>query len=400
MLRLDLPLSQRTPNLIGSIIDSSIALLARQEHDIVRFAMGAPSDDLIPVSELDQIASRTIPSKYSYGNTEGEPSLVHEILQLPISRAHDPERITVTTGGMQGLDLAFKLFVDPGDLVIVEGPTYTNAYATALSYGADVREVALDAEGLIVEELIKVVAAAGRLPKAIYTVPNFQNPSGVTLTRERRERLLELAEEWDCVIIDDDPYGMLPFTESSVPSFAELSPDNPRVFSVRTFSKIIAPGLRLGWIDAHPSLQPLLISARQAMDTCASVPTQQQVMQFLKEGHLEPHIERVRGLYRERKEAMLGSLERHFGDAIRATNPNGGFFLWVTFEDETVDTDVLFETALMEGVAFIPGRAFSPSGGFGNAMRLCFATSSPERIETGIQRLKAAVTAQLGQVTA
>jgi 2-aminoadipate transaminase len=385
-------LSRRAPHLIGSIIDSSISLLARQEHDIVRFAMGAPSDDLMPVELLDEIAGLPAPGKYSYGNTEGEPRLVDEICKLLAGQpAVSEDRITVTTGGMQGLDLACKLFIDPGDLVLVEGPTYTNAYATALSYGADVREVPLDEDGLIVDLLPEIARSAGRTPKAIYTIPNFQNPSGVTLSEERRVRLLELAESWGSVIIDDDPYGMLGFAGGPVPSLRELSAASPLIFSVRTFSKILAPGLRIGWVDADPSLRPLLLSARQAMDTCTSVPTQLTVTEFLRRGHLEVHLDRVRSLYRERKEAMIDALDRRFGDAVRTTDPDGGFFLWVTFADEGLDSRLLFEPALAAGVAFIPGPAFSPEGHFANAMRLCFATSPPERIDLGVRRLGATI---------
>lgn len=389
-----LPLADRAANLVGSVIDSSTALLARQTHDIVRFAMGAPSDDLMPVELLDRYAAHAVPGKYSYGSTEGEPDLVDEILKLQAEHNYSSaaDRITITTGAMQGLDLACKLFVDPGDLVIVEGPTYTNGNATALSYGAVLLEAPLDANGLVVEALPELVARAGRTPKAIYTIPNFQNPSGVTLSLGRRERLLELAAQWGAVIIDDDPYGLLHFEHSPIPALNELDPGNPHIFSVRTFSKILAPGLRVGWVDADPSLQPLLIRAKQAMDTCTSVPTQRTVTEFLAGGHLQPHLERVLGLYRERKDAMRVALERHFGDAVRATDPDGGFFLWVTFADREIDTRALFTTALAEGVAYIPGPAFSANDHFHDALRLCFATSTPDRIDQGVARLKNAVT--------
>ncbi len=397
MPQASVPLSVRAGSFIGSFIDSSVSLVARQKHDVVRFAMGAPSDDLMPVELLDRVAARASAGKYGYGNTEGEPELVEEILRLPHQQpVLSPERIVVTTGGMQGLDLAFKLIVDRGDLVISEGPTFTNTYATALSYGADIHEAPLDEHGMVVEQLPEIVARLGRTPKAIYTIPNFQNPSGATLSLERRRLLLELAERWGSMIIDDDPYAMMRFAGEPVPSFAELSPGNPLVFSVRTFSKILAPGLRLGWVDTDPSLRPLLEHAKQAMDTCTSVPIQRAAADFLAEGLLPGHLDRVLRLYRERKDAMVGALDRHFGSAVRATNPDGGFFLWVTFVDEAIDTGKLFEPALAEGVAFIPGHAFTLSGGLRNALRLCFATSTPERIETGIGRLRAAVERTFG----
>ncbi|MDV3123994.1 PLP-dependent aminotransferase family protein [Mycobacterium sp. 21AC1] len=388
-----LPLAHRTSDLIGSVIDSSTSVLARQTHDIVRFAMGAPSDDLIPVDLLDEYSARTVPGKYSYGRSEGEPALVEQIVKLQAEHGITTaeERITVTTGGMQGLDLAFKLFVDPGDLVIVEGPTYTNGNATALSYGADVLEAPLDADGLVVDALPALVAKAGRAPKAIYTIPNFQNPSGVTQSLRRREQLLELAARWGSIIVDDDPYGLLRFNDNTIPGYSQIDPGNPQVFSVRTFSKILAPGLRIGWVDSDPRLQQLLINAKQAMDTCTSIPAQLTVTDFLADGHLQPHLERVLGLYRERKDAMRAALHRAFGDAVHATDPDGGFFLWVTFTDSQVDTQALFETALAAGVAYIPGTAFSVNGNFGESLRLCFATSTPERIDEGVARLKRAI---------
>lgn len=385
-------LAARTRGLVGSVIDSSTTLLARQTHDIVRFAMGAPSDDLIPVELLDHYASAAVPGKYAYGASEGETFLAEEVARhFAPHAAADLERITITTGGMQGLDLAGKLFLDPGDLVIVEGPTYTNGSATALSYGAEVVEVATDVDGLRVDLLEDTVERLGRAPKMIYTIPTFQNPSGVTLGADRRVRLVELAERWGSVVVDDDPYGELRFAGTPVPSFQELAPAHPLVFSVRTFSKTIAPGLRLGWVDADPSLRSLLVNAKQAMDTCTSVPAQTAVAAFLRDGHFEPHRRRVLGLYRERKDAMRAALARHFGDVVRATDPEGGFFLWVTFTDGEVDTQRLFEPALAGGVVYIPGPAFSVAGHFTDALRLCFATSTPERIDEGVRRLRAAV---------
>ena len=384
-------LASRASGLVGSIIDSSTTLLARQRHDIVRFAMGAPSDDLMPVALLDRYAGTSARGKYSYGASEGESALVEQVLQRFAAYPHgDPERITITTGGMQGLDLACKLFVDPGDLVIVEGPTYTNGSAVALSYGARVVEAPVDDDGMVVEALEEIVEREGRFPKALYTVPTFQNPSGVTLSLARRTRLLELAERWGSMIIDDDPYGVLRFEGEPVASFQEISPGNPRVFSVRTFSKTLAPGLRVGWVEADRSLHQLLINAKQAMDTCTSVPTQTAVAAFLADGHFDAHVGSVLGLYHERKNAMRAAVQQHFGDTVRTTDPDGGFFLWATFSDG-VDTSALFEPALAHGVAFIPGSAFSVSGNFRDSLRLCFATSTPERIDEGVQRLRRAV---------
>src|SRR5690625_855691 len=358
-----IPFALRSDSLIGSVIDSSTALLASQTHDIVRFAMGAPSEDLIPVAEIDAAYASSRAGRYDYGESEGEPRLREQILKLS-AEAGAPttdERILVTTGGMQGLDLAFKLFVDPGDVVALEAPTYTNGYAPALSNGADVLPVPVDEEGMVVEALPDLVAAKGRAPKVIYTIPNFQNPSGVTLSGRRRAALLDLAERWGAMIVDDDPYGTLRFAGTPEPSFLELAPGHPLVYAVRTFSKVIAPGLRTGWIEADPQVRGLALAAKQAMDTCTQVPAQHAVAQFLEEGHLQRHIARLLPLYAERKEAMRAELQRHFGPAAHATDPEGGFFLWVTFGGDLghLDTEELFPRALAEGVAYIPGPAFT-----------------------------------------
>lgn len=389
-----LPLACRATDLVGSVIDSSTSLLAGQRHDIVRFAMGAPGDDLIPVELFDGYYGRSAPGAYGYSASEGEPQLIEQVLALLCGRGMTSaaERITITTGAMQGLDLACKLFVDPGDLVVVEGPTYSNASSTALSYGADLLQAPLDEDGLVVERLPELIEQAGRTPKAIYTIPTFQNPSGVTLSRARREHLLDLAERWGSMIIDDDPYGLLRFEGAEVPAFSQLAPGHPLVFSVRTFSKILAPGLRVGWVDADPRLRQLLINAKQAMDTCTSGPTQHMVARYLRGGHLDAHLARISGLYRTRKDAMRRSLERHFGAGVRSTDPAGGFFLWLTFTgaNARLNTQALFEPALRAGVAYIPGPAFSTEGSFTDALRLCFATSAPARIEEGVARLRRA----------
>ena len=391
-----LPLAARTDGLVGSVIDSSTSLLAGQTHDIVRFAMGSPAAEAVPSKLLAEIADTALGPEaadaYDYAATEGDPLLRAALLEelRGTSDETTPDRLLVTAGGMQGLDLACKLFVDPGDLVVVESPTYTNGSATALSYGAELLEVPVAEDGLQVEAMRDLVARAGRTPKAIYTIPTFQNPSGTTLSLQGRRALLETAREWGSVVIDDEPYGMLRFEGEPIPTLHELADGDPLVFSVRTFSKIVAPGLRVGWVDADPSLQQLLINAKQAMDTCTNLPAQRLVAQFLTDGHLDEHLVTQRAEYRTRKHAMQDALAEHFGDIARWTDPDGGFFLWVTLENG-VDTQELFEVALAEGVAYIPGPAFSAAGHFHDALRLCFASTAPDRTREGVARLRRAV---------
>jgi 2-aminoadipate transaminase len=383
---------------VGSVIDSSTSLLHKQTHDIVRFAMGSPAAEAVPAKVLSTIAAEQLsrPDAYDYAATEGDPPLHAALLEMLRCTSDETtaDRLTITAGGMQGLDLFCKIFVDPGDLVVVESPTYTNGSATALSYGAELLEVPVDDDGMIVDDLPRLLN--GRAPKAIYTIPTFQNPSGATLSLERRHRLLDLARSWGSMVIDVDPYGLLRFAGEPLPTLRELAAGDPLVFAVRTFSKIVAPGLRVGWVDADPELQQLLINAKQAMDTCTNLPAQRLLAGFLEGGHLEDHLVTQRAQYKSRKEAMHDALTEHFGDIARWTDPEGGFFLWVTLENR-VNSEELFEIALAEGVAFIPGPAFSPSGRFTDAFRLCFASTPPDRIHEGVARLRRAADKLVGQ---
>ncbi|MHA6799425.1 aminotransferase-like domain-containing protein [Bounagaea algeriensis] len=393
-------MAARAKDLVGSIIDSSTSLLNEQSHDIVSFAMGSPAPESVPTDVLADIQATTpgadAAAAFGYSATEGDPPLREALLEALAGTSDETtaDRLTVTSGGMQGLDLAFKLFVDPGDLVVVESPTYTNGSATAMAYGAKLLEVPVDEDGMVVEQLPDLVERAGRTPKVIYTIPTFQNPSGATMSLSRRHELLELARRWGAVLIDDDPYGLLRFEGQNVPTLRELGGGDPLVFSVRTFSKIIAPGLRVGWVDAAPELQQSLIHAKQTMDTCANMPAQRLVAGFLAQGHLQPHLRTQREEYRRRKVAMQRALDEHLGDIARWTDPEGGFFLWVTLDSEAtggLHAQKLFETALAEGVAFIPGPALSPAGHFDNALRLCFASTSPDRSAEGVLRLRRAI---------
>ncbi len=394
MTSLTLPFAARAAGLVGSVIDSSTSLLHKQTHDVVRFAMGSPAAEAVPSAILTEIAAVELaePHAYDYAATEGDPPLHLALLEALRGTSDETtaDRLTITAGGMQGLDLFCKIFVDPGDLVTVESPTYTNGSATALSYGATLLEIPVDDDGMDIDALEDLVEAAGRTPKAIYTIPTFQNPSGVTLSLERRHRLLDLARAWGSMVLDDDPYGLLRFAGDPLPTLRELGGGDPLVFSVRTFSKIVAPGLRVGWVDTVPELQPLLINAKQAMDTCTNLPAQRLLTGFLTGGHLENHLATQRAEYKRRKEAMHAALRKHFGNIAQWTDPEGGFFLWVTL-NSGVDTTELFERALAEGVAFIPGPAFSPTGRFTHALRLCFASTPPDRIHEGVARLRRAV---------
>jgi 2-aminoadipate transaminase len=397
-----LPFAARAATIPGSVIDASTTLLQEQRHDIVRFAMGSPAPESIPAAVFDELARTVLGAgasdAYDYGPTEGEAGLRASLLRFLAEQGSPtaPERLLITAGGMQGLDLACKLFVERGDLVVVESPTYTNGAAVISSYEGELLEAPIDDDGLVVDGLPDLVAAAGRTPKAIYVIPNSQNPSGTTLSLTRRHRLLELAAQWGAVIFEDDPYGLLRFEGEALPGLVALSGSDPRVVGVFTFSKIVAPGLRVGWVDADPAIVTRMVDAKQGMDTCTNVPAQRLLELFLDRGGMDAHLAALRSDYRGRKRAMQNALREHFGSAVEFTDPDGGFFLWLELP-ERVDTRELFAVALREGVAYIPGPAFSPSGRYANQLRLCFASTGPERIREGVRRLRRAVDELYGQ---
>ena len=393
-----LPFAERCAVMLGSVIDASTTLLRQQTHDVVKFGMGSPAAEAIPTKELAALAGAVLAhptdDAFDYGPTEGEASL--RLALEEFLAEHDepiqPERLLITSSGMQGIDLVCKLFLNPGDIVAAESPTFTNAVSTITSYEGRLMEISIDAEGINVDELAALVAAEGRPPKIIYTVPTFQNPTGVTLSLARREQLLELAAGWGSSVLEDEPYRLLGFAnERPIPSLAALSNNAPWVVGVHTFSKILAPGLRVGWLNAAPEIVKRMVDAKQGMDTCTNVPAQRLITAFLREGGMEAHLERLRALYLERKLAMQQALASEFaGSGATWTDPDGGFFLWFTLPG-AIDTSERYPAALAEGVAYIPGAAFTVGDGFKNSLRLCFASTDPDRMRIGIERLRRAL---------
>jgi 2-aminoadipate transaminase len=387
--------ASRVEGITGSVIDSSTSLLERQSHDIVRMAMGSPAPEAIPSAVFGALLGELAAdgaSAFDYGPTEGDRALRGALLDFLAAQWDplDPDELLITSGAMQGLDLVCKLFVDPGDLVAVESPTYTNGAATITGYGGRLVEIPGDADGMDVDALEWAAQEDGP-PKVVYTIPTFQNPAGTTLTRERRERLVELAEQWGAIILEDDPYGLLRFEGGDLPTLRRLGEGRARVIGVRTFSKILAPGLRVGWVEAAPDIVARMIDARQAMDTCTAPPMQRLVARFLAGGHADAHLAALRGEYRRRKIGLQDALRDELrGLDARWTDPHGGFFLWLELP-ASVDTEALFPVALEEGVAFIPGRAFSVGGRFGSALRLAFSAEPPVRAREGVRRLARAI---------
>jgi len=309
----------------------------------------------------------------------------------------DRDDLIITTGGQQAIDLVAKTLIDPGDPVICEAPTYPGAIPTFCAYQADVIQVSTDDEGLRIDELEAVLARLareGRRPKFIYSVPSFQNPAGVTLSAERRRRLVELAREHEVLVCEDNPYGLLRFEgEPQEPLYALDGGDY--VVYLGTFSKILSPGIRLGWVVAPPPVLEKIALGKQSTDLCTSTLTQYFVREYFAEGRWRDYVADLARLYRQRREVMLDSLRRHFPAQASWTEPEGGLFVWATLPDY-IDTTDLLAKALRENVAFVPGRgAFADGVRGANSMRLNFSGSTEEAIREGVRRIGEVVAEQV-----
>lgn len=388
--------SSRGQGIMGSFIDSSLSLLAKQTHPVISLAMGCPGPDAFPLEDVRRITTEIMehegPVALNYGPTEGDPLLRQSLLEAEAEATGldiDPDCLIVTSGGMQGLDLVAKLLVNPGDPVVAELPSYSNGLATLHNYEGNVLQVSLDDQGLSVEECRRYFDRRGARPKLFYVIPNFQNPSGITMSLRRRLELLDLARSYEAIVLEDDPYGDLRFEGRALPSLFALDEGKGTVIAVRTFSKTFSPGLRVGWILAPKNVVTKMIAAKQSMDTCTNVLGQKIVAQLMAQGVMSRHILRLRHEYRQKRDLMLQALERHFGSlgGTSWTRPEGGFFLWMTFPEPT-DAEKLFPVALEQGVAFIPGPAFTVQGGLRNAGRLCFTYPLLTEIDEAIRRLR------------
>ena len=352
----------RTQNMKSSAMRDLMALTQRPE--VISLAGGLPDTSLFPAEDLAKhlsvLAAESSARALQYAPTEGLAEVkeaIREVLRAEGDDA-DPEDVLVTTGGQQVIDLVCKTLVDPGDVVVAEAPTYPGAVPAFAAYQADVRQVAMDADGLridVLEETLDALAAEGRSPKFIYTIPNFQNPAGVTLSLPRRKRLVQVARERELLILEDNPYGLLRFEGTPLPTLRSLD-GGEFVISLGTFSKILSPGLRLGWAVApHPVLAKMNIG-KAASDLNSSSLTQLFVATFFRDGDWRGYLAKQCDLYRARRDVMLEALAEHFPPEATWTRPEGGLFVWVTLADGLDTTDLLAK-ALSRNVAFVPGRA-------------------------------------------
>ncbi|MCW8904072.1 aminotransferase-like domain-containing protein [Sedimenticola sp.] len=376
--------AQRTINLNSSFIRDILAVT--QQPDMISFAGGLPDPELFPVAALQQASMRMQQQLgnrlYQYSETPGLlPLRRHIAEQLADPEVH-AEQIIITTGSQQGLDLVVRCLIDPGDKVLVEAPTYLGALQVLRANQATLISIPSDEQGPDLEALEAIVQ---REPiRCFYTVTDFQNPTGASYSLERRKGLTALAERYNFWILEDAPYSALRYSGDPLPSLQSLLPE--RVIHFGSFSKIIAPALRMGWISAPREVIKVVEKLKQAADLHSSGYDQQLVLSFLQSGALEPHLEQIRSAYGERLDAMATALTRNLSDSLRFTKPRGGMFIWATLTSNE-STLELFRAAVAEGVAFVPGEAFYVNGESDNSMRLNFSNSSSAMIEEGVRRL-------------
>ena len=363
--------------------------------EIISLAGGMPDGRFFPIDrviEASTFALREYGKKaLQYGSTEG----IKKLRVLLMDRMEnegvggiDLDNVIVSTASQQGLSLVAQVFVNPGDTVIVEEPSYLGAIQAFASMQAKFCTVPLDKDGLqmdILEDRLKELQKAHIRPKFVYTVPNFHNPAGVTMTLERRKKLIELAHTYSLLIVEDDPYGEIRFEGEPIPSLLALG-GKDRVVALRTFSKISFPGLRLGWIVAREDIMNKIIVGKQAADLCSPAMTQYIAYEFVSRGWLDDYVNVVRREYPKKKNAMISALEQYFPVGSSWTDPQGGLFVWVKVP-EHIDTAAMFREAINAKVAYVVGIAFYPHRDDNCHMRLNFSAVDPEHITEGIHRL-------------
>ncbi len=392
--------ADRARDLAASEIRALFAVVNRPE--IVSFAGGMPDTtamELGPIAELTgQVVRDHGHTALQYGGGQGREEL-RELLVDVMARGGapaTPDELLVTVGGQQALELIAKCFVDPGDVVLAEGPTYVGGVGALSSHQADLRHVPMDAEGMrtdLLEEALAALRREGRRAKYVYTIPNHQNPGGVSLSEERRVHLAELAEEHDLLLLEDGAYSLLDFEGRVGTSLRALVPD--RVVYVGTMSKTFAPGVRTGWIAAPTPVRERLVVLREAADLCPGNLTQLVVERWLATQPWEEQVKQYRALYAEKAQVMLDALAAEMPAEVAWTTPSGGMFVWVTVP-RGIDTSALLAKAIVNRVAYVPGRGFFGDAQGGDALRLCFSYASVERIREGVGRLAELLQAEIG----
>jgi 2-aminoadipate transaminase len=392
--------AERTKVMKSSAMRDLMALTERP--DVISLAGGLPDTSTFPpesyASLMNSVAVESCARALQYGPTEGLTLVKGCIAQVMHAEGMevDPDELLVTSGGQQVIDLVCKTLVDPGDVIVTEAPTYPGAVPTFSAYQADVVQITMDRDGMRTDELSETLDSlerSGRRPKFIYTVPNFHNPAGVTLSLERRRELVRIAGERELLVLEDNPYGLLRYEGTPLPTLRSLD-GGEFVIYAGTFSKILSPGVRLGWTTAPaPVLQKMNVG-KQGTDLCSSSISQYFVSAYFESTEWEDYVRSLIEIYRRRRDVMLDSLAEHLPREASWTHPQGGLFIWASLP-EYIDTTDLLARALEEHVAFVPGRAAFMDGRGGSSMRLNFSGVDEERIREGIRRLGEVVREQV-----
>jgi len=390
----------RTKVMKSSAMRDLMALTERS--DIISLAGGLPDTSSFPSESfaaiMGSVAVDSTARSLQYGPTEGLTVLKNCIAEVMAEEGTlvDPDDVLVTTGGQQVIDLVCKTLIDPGDIIIAEAPTYPGAVPTFCSYQAEVIQIGLDEDGMRIDELeamLDRLDREGRRPKFIYTVPTFQNPGGTTMSLPRRRRLVEVIRRRELLVLEDNPYGLLRYEGDALPTLYALE-GGDFVIYLGTFSKILSPGVRLGWsVGPRPVLEKMNIG-KQASDLCSSSLTQLFVAAYFDSGRWQDYVQSLREIYRRRRDVMLDSLAECLGPESSWTHPQGGLFIWVTLPDY-IDTTDLLARALDEHVAFVPGRAAFLDGRGGSSMRLNFSGVGEADIREGVRRIGEVVREQV-----
>jgi len=388
--------AQRTQRMRSSAVRELLKLT--ELPDVISFAGGLPAPETFPVDRFAAAFNKVMADHgaraLQYGTTEGYTPLREMIARRSTRYGINIEldNVLITSGSQQALDLIGKVFINPGDHILVERPTYLGALQAWNAYQAEYVSADIDDDGYVTSSLDARIRTG---PKFIYALPNFQNPSGVTMSEARRQALIELADHYGVPILEDDPYGQLRYEGEHVPPIVHLDSQfrstngarySGNVIYLSTFSKTLSPGIRLGWIVAPVEVIQKLVQAKQGTDLHTSTINQLVAYEVASGGFLDHHVKEIRAIYRERRDTMLAALARDFPAGITWTKPQGGLFLWLTFPEWLNAADVL-KAAIQQKVAFVPGESFFADGTGQNTARLNFSNATPERIDEGVRRL-------------
>ncbi len=388
--------AERATQVKASLIRELLKMLLNPE--VISFAGGWPDPETFPVDQMIEIADdvfrRRAACVFQYGTSEGLPELREALAARAIDREGIPgiaaDHIVITSGSQQGMELAGRILLDPGDVALVGLPTYFGATGAFRSYQARVDGIPVDDHGMrtdLIEEKIRLHRIEGRRVKLVYVQTNFHNPMGVTLSLERRHHVLELARAHDFIVMEDNPYGDLRYSGEPLPPLMALDEDH-RVIYARSFSKVFCPGIRLAWVAGEKALIRRMVITKQFVDACTNTLSQHLIHEFIRKDYLDDRIALNIRHYRAKRDLMLAMLDKHFPPTVRWTRPDGGFFVFVTLPED-MDAGELLKKAIDQNVVFVAGQPFFIDGSGKNTLRLAFTGAPTDRIEEGVRRLGA-----------